>query len=51
MQEKLVNYCNLCIFSDPVIKFKFKNNDIIGFVTQSGKLVKSSKLILQPALF
>ena len=51
MQEKLVNYCNLCIFSDPVIKFKFKNNDIIGFVTQSGKLVKSSKLILTTGTF
>ena len=32
MQEKLVNYCNLSIFSDPVIKFNFKNNDIIGFI-------------------
>ena len=51
MQEKLVNYCNLSIFSDPVIKFKFKNNDIIGFVTQSGKLVKSSKLILTTGTF
>ena len=36
MQEKLVNYCNLSIFSDPVIKFNFVNNDIIGFITQSG---------------
>ena len=51
MQEKLINYCNLCIFSDPVIQFKFKNNDIIGFVTQSGKLVKSSKLILTTGTF
>ena len=51
MQEKLVNYCNLSIFSDLVIKFKFKNNDIIGFVTQSGKLVKSSKLILTTGTF
>ena len=25
MQEILVNYCNLCIFSDPVIKFIFNN--------------------------
>ena len=51
MQEKLLNYCNLSIFSDPVIKFEFKNNDIIGFVTQSGKVVKSSKLILTTGTF
>ena len=46
MQQKLLNYCNLSIFSDPVIKFNFKNNDIIGFSTSSGKEVKSSKIIL-----
>ena len=46
MQKKLVNYCNLSIFSDPVIKFNFKNNDIIGFSTQSGKEIKPSKIIL-----
>ena len=51
MQKKLVNYCNLKIFSDPVIKFIFNNNDIIGFVTQSGKEVKSSKLILTTGTF
>ena len=51
MQKKLVKYCNLCIFSDPVIRFEFKNNDIIGFITQSGKLVKSSKLILTTGTF
>jgi len=51
MQEKLVNYCNLSIFSDPVIKFKFKNNDIIGFETQAGKEIKSSKLILTTGTF
>ena len=26
MQEKLINYCNLSIFSDPVIKFIFNDN-------------------------
>ena len=51
MQEKLVNYCNLCIFSDPVIKFNFKNNDIIGFSTQSGKEIKASKIILTTGTF
>ena len=51
MQKKLVNYCNLSIFSDPVIKFNFLNNDIIGFITQSGKEIKSSKLILTTGTF
>ncbi len=51
MQEKLVNYCNLSIYSDPVIRFNFKNNDIIGFITQSGKEVTSSKIILTTGTF
>ena len=51
MKEKLVNYCNLSIYSDPVIKFNFKNNDIIGFTTLSGKEVKSSKIILTTGTF
>ncbi len=51
MQEKLVNYCNLCIFSDPVIKFIFKKNNISGFITQSGKEIKSSKIILTTGTF
>ena len=51
MQEKLVNYCNLSIFSDPVIQFIFKKNSIIGFVTQSGKEIKSSKIILTTGTF
>ncbi len=51
MQEKLANYCNLSIFSDPVIKFNFKNNDVIGFNTQSGKDIKSSKIILTTGTF
>jgi tRNA uridine 5-carboxymethylaminomethyl modification enzyme len=51
MQEKLANYCNLSIFSDPVIRFNFKNNKIIGFATQSGKEIKSSKVILTTGTF
>ena len=51
MQEKLANYCNLCIFSDAVIKFNFENNDIIGFSTQSGKEIKASKIILTTGTF
>jgi len=51
MQEKLVNYCNLSIFSDPVIKFIFVKNNIIGFITQEGKKVLSSKVILTTGTF
>ena len=51
MQKKLLNYCNLSIFSDPVIRFNFKNNDIIGFSTQSGKEIKASKIILTTGTF
>jgi len=51
MQEKLVNYCNLSIFSDPVIKFNFINNQINCLVTGSGKEIKSSKIILTTGTF
>ena len=51
MQEKLVNYCNLSIYSDPVISFNFRNNTIIGFNTQSGKEIRSSKIILTTGTF
>ena len=51
MQEKLINYCNLSIYSDPVISFNFINNAIIGFNTQSGKEIRSSKIILTTGTF
>jgi tRNA uridine 5-carboxymethylaminomethyl modification enzyme len=51
MQEKLINYCNLTIFSDPVIEFIFAKNNIIGFITQEGKKVLSSKVILTTGTF
>ena len=51
MQEKLVNYCNLSIFSDPVIKFIFSKNTISGFETKKGKKVTCSKLILTTGTF
>ena len=51
MQEKLANYCNLRIFSDPVVKFIFSKNTITGFITKEGKKVLSSKLILTTGTF
>ena len=51
MQEKLLNYCNLSIFPDPVIKFIFYKNTISGFETKSGKRILCSKLILTTGTF
>ena len=51
MQEKLLNYCNLSVFSDPVIRFIFHNNTVNGFVTQSGKQINCKKLILTTGTF
>ena len=51
MQEKLLNYCNLNIFPDPVIKFIFNKNTISGFETKSGKRILCSKLILTTGTF
>jgi tRNA uridine 5-carboxymethylaminomethyl modification enzyme len=51
MQEKLLNYCNLTVFSDPVIRFIFLKNTITGFVTKSGKKILCNKLILTTGTF
>src|SRR5210317_331517 len=51
MQKKLLNYCNLSIFSDPVIKFIFDKNTVTGFQTKEGKKVLCSKLILTTGTF
>ena len=51
MQEKLLNYCNLTVFSDPVIEFIFEKYAITGFITKSGKKIKTSKLILTTGTF
>ena len=51
MQKKLTNYCNLSIFSDTVIEFIFNKNFVNGFITRSGKTIKTSKLILTTGTF
>ena len=51
MQEKLLNYCNLSIFSDPIIQFLFDKNSVNGCVTVSGKQVRCNKLILTTGTF
>jgi len=51
MQEILLNYCNLSIFSDPLTKFIFSKDTISGFETKEGKKVLCSKLILTTGTF
>jgi len=51
MKEKLLNYCNLSIFSDTVIRFIFNKNTISGFETKSGKKILCDKLILTTGTF
>jgi tRNA uridine 5-carboxymethylaminomethyl modification enzyme len=51
MQKILLSYCNLKVFSDPVIEFIFKNNQVIGFHTKSGKKINCKKMILTTGTF
>ena len=51
MQKKLLNYCNLSVFSDPVIEFIFRKNAVSGIITQSGMKISCSKLILTTGTF
>ena len=51
MQKTLLSYCNLKVFSDPVIEFIFHNNQAIGFHTKSGKKINCKKMILTTGTF
>ncbi len=51
MQKKLLNYCNLSVFSDPVLEFIFSKNTLKGFSTQSGKNILCKKIILTTGTF
>ena len=51
MQKILLSYCNLKVFSDPVIEFIFKNDQVIGFHTRSGKKINCKKMILTTGTF
>ncbi len=51
MQQKLLNYCNLNVFSDSVIRLIFKNNTINGIETLNGKKVMCDKIILTTGTF
>ena len=51
MQKTLLSYCNLKVFSDPVIEFIFNKNQVIGFYTKSGKKINCKKMILTTGTF
>jgi len=51
MQEILLSYCNLRVFSDPVVEFIFDKNQVIGFHTKSGKKINCKKMILTTGTF
>jgi len=51
MQKTLLSYCNLSVFSDPVIEFIFDKNQAIGFHTKSGKKINCKKMILTTGTF
>ncbi len=51
MQKILLNYKNLEVIADPVIKFLFEGDKIIGFVCQSGIEVRTKELVLTTGTF
>ena len=51
MQKILLNYENLEVVADPVVKFLFDNNKVIGLVCQSGKEIRTKELILTTGTF
>ena len=51
MQKILLNYKNLEVIADPVIKFLFEGDKVIGFVCQSGKEIRTKELILTTGTF
>ena len=51
MQDILLNYENLEVIADPVVKFIFNKDKIKGFICQSGKEVVCGQLILTTGTF
>jgi len=51
MQKTLLSYCNLRVFSDPVVEFIFHKGEVIGFYTRSGKKINCKKMILTTGTF
>ena len=53
MQKILLNYKNLTVVADPVIKFLFDDNEkkVVGFLCQSKKEIRCKELILTTGTF
>ncbi len=51
MQQKLLNYCNLSIFSISINQFLIENNEIKGLKAVDGTEIKCSKVILTTGTF
>ena len=51
MQKILLNYKNLEVIADPVVKFLFESNKVVGFICQSGNEVRTKELILTTGTF
>jgi len=51
MQSTLLNYENLTVVADPVIKFLFYKNKVTGFICESKKQVLCKELILTTGTF
>ncbi len=51
IQKMLLSYCNLKVFSDPVIEFIFDKNMVVAFNTLSGKKINCKKMILTTGTF
>jgi len=51
MQKTLLSYCNLKVFSDPVIEFIFDKNQVVGFHTKLGRKINCKKMILTTGTF
>ena len=51
MQKTLLNYPNLTVIADPVVKFMFDMNSVVGFICESGKQIFCKQLILTTGTF
>ncbi len=51
MQKFLLNYKNLEVIADPIVKFLFEGDKVIGFICQSGKEIRTKELILTTGTF
>ena len=51
MKKIWLNYTNLEVIADPVVKFLFEGDKVIGFVCQSGNEVRTKELILTTGTF